>query len=211
MSGKLSAVLRYLEHFCYLAGVLLAGFFFVQLAQGEIERRDGIQAFTLDLSGTEHPDTSLWSPGRIEDYRSSLDAALPDILGVLEIDALELKVPVYADSSEQVMDRGAGIIEGMAYPHEPGNIGISGHRDGYFRVLKDIRVGDVITLQTLEGAKRFTVDAIRIVDKADTSVLQDTREQTVTLVTCYPFYYVGPAPRRFVVTARLASNYVNRD
>ena len=53
--------------------------------------------------------------------------------------------------------------------------------------------------------------SIRIVDKADTSVLQDTREQTVTLVTCYPFYYVGPAPRRFVVTARLASNYVNRD
>jgi LPXTG-site transpeptidase (sortase) family protein len=99
----------------------------------------------------------------------------------------------------------------MAYPHEGGNIGISGHRDGYFRVLKDVEVGDSIVLQTLEGEKRFKVDEIHIVDKTDTQLLEDTRDQTVTLVTCYPFYFVGHAPQRFIVTASLDTTDVNQN
>ena len=157
------------------------------------------------------PDTTLWAPGRIDDYNASLQASLPPVLGVLEVPSVKLKVPVYQTASDLVMDRGAGVIDGMSYPHEPGNIGISGHRDGYFRVLKDVKVGDPIILQTLEGPKRFRIEDTTIVEITDKRLLQDTSEQTVTLVTCYPFYFVGHAPKRFIVTASLDSTYVNQN
>ncbi len=226
------------EWLSYTAGAILTGFFVVQLAQGEVERREGIAAFErlarndAELpvglySGTHpareadaeparattqertdafdwgEPDMTLWAPGRIEDYKASLSAELPPLLGVLEIPSVGLKVPVYSTSTDLTMDRGAGVIDGMAYPHEEGNIGISGHRDGYFRVLKDIQLGDEVVLQTLDGTKRFTIDMTQVVEIEDTRLLRDTREQTLTLVTCYPFYFVGHAPQRFVVTASL--------
>jgi LPXTG-site transpeptidase (sortase) family protein len=222
---------------CYAAGVLLSGFFLVQLAQGEVQRQGGIAEFErlaqADVSSAQEtaaassagseasgpdfeemvgdPDTSLWAPGRIADYQASLQATLPPVLGVLEIPSVNLKVPVYQTASDLVMDRGAGIIDGMSYPHEPGNIGISGHRDGYFRVLKDLKVGDPIVLQTLEGTKHFRIEDTTIVEIKDERLLRDTYEQTVTLVTCYPFYFVGHAPKRFIVTASLDTTYVNQN
>ena len=142
---------------------------------------------------------------------ASLSADLPPVLGVLEIPSVGLKVPVYQTASDLTMDRGAGVINGMSYPHEPGNIGISGHRDGYFRVLKDVKPGDTVELQTLEGPKTFTIDKTQVVEITDTHLLQDTRDQTVTLVTCYPFYFVGHAPQRFIVTASLDTTDVNQN
>ncbi|MEH6589490.1 MAG: class D sortase [Halioglobus sp.] len=167
---------------------------------------------SIELSASEagSPDTSLWAPGRISDYQVSMQTELPRVLGLLEIPSVGLKVPIYPSDTELNMDRGAGIIDGMAYPHEPGNIGIAGHRDGYFRVLKDVGAGDIITLQTLEGPKQFTIDSTRVVEIDDLSVLQDTDDQTVTLVTCYPFYFVGHAPQRFIVTASLDITDVNQ-
>ena len=222
------------ELLSYAAGVVLTGFFAVQLAQGEVERRQDIENFEESMAmlqksaplsldpGAFHdpaaefenvadPDTSLWAPGRIADYQASLNQDLPPVLGVLEIPSIGLQVPVYSTDTELTMDRGAGIIDGMAYPHEPGNIGISGHRDGYFRVLKDIKPGDQVVLKTLEGTKYFSIDAHQVVEISDTSLLQDTDEQILTLVTCYPFYFVGHAPKRFIVTASLDSTYVNRN
>ena len=225
------------EVLCYAAGIVLSGFFLVQLAQGEVQRQSGIAEFerlaqadtsvavvadnpaSTDSQSSEpafeqmvgEPDTSLWAPGRIADYQASLKADLPPVMGVLEVPSVNLKVPVYQTASELVMDRGAGVIDGMSYPHEPGNIGISGHRDGYFRVLKDVKVGDPIILQTLEGPKRFRIEDTTIVEIKDKRLLQDTREQSVTLVTCYPFYFVGHAPKRFIVTASLDTTYVNQN
>jgi len=236
MSMKVRGIaLRAGELGSYLAGVLLTGFFIVQLAQGEVERQVTISQFedqlalaqansgdvaaasdtqaieATDFENVGEPDTSLWAPGRIDDYRASLTADLHPVLGVLEIPDVGLKVPVYQTASELVMDRAAGVIDGMSYPHEPGNIGISGHRDGYFRVLKDVEVGDSIVLQTLEGEKRFRIETTQVVEISDTHLLQDTREQTVTLVTCYPFYFVGHAPQRFIVTASLDTTNVNQN
>jgi len=236
MSMRLrSTALRAGELTSYLAGVLLTGFFIVQLAQGEVERQGGIDSFEQQLQASAsspavashlndaaeqedpsfdtvgEPDTSLWAPGRVADYQASLKADLPPVLGVLEVPTVGLKLPVYQTNSELVMDRAAGVIDGMAYPHEPGNIGISGHRDGYFRALKDVQVGDPIVLQTLEGEKHFRIDTTQVVEISDTHLLQDTRDQTVTLVTCYPFYFVGHAPQRFIVTASLDTTYVNQN
>lgn len=224
------------EWLSYSVGVLLTGFFVVQIAQGEVQRQDGIAQFEQiaqapqnagqvssanenestasgqpQFDELEHPDTSMWAAGRIADYQASLKAELPEVLGVLEMPSVNLKVPLYATNTDLVMDRGAGIIDGMSYPHEPGNIGISGHRDGYFRVLKDVKVGDPIVLQTLEGPKRFRIDATQVVQIKDKTLLRDTSDQTVTLVTCYPFYFVGHAPKRFIVTASLDTTYVNQN
>lgn len=212
------------EILSYLAGVVLTGFFVVQLAQGEVERQAAISSFEQQAApqanasndpaafeDTGEPDTSLWAPGRIADYQASLAKDLPPVLGVLEVPTVGLEVPIYQSNSELVMDRASGVIDGMAYPHEGGNIGISGHRDGYFRVLKDVKVGDPIVLQTQEGEKRFRIDATHIVEISDTRLLKDTIDQTVTLVTCYPFYFVGHAPQRFIVTASLDTTYVNHN
>ena len=97
---------------------------------------------------------------------------------------------------------GAGHIEGTALPGQPGNIGIAGHRDTFFRELKDIQLNDEIQIQTATGLFRYQVDWMKVVEPSDTTVLEPSDNQTtVTLVTCYPFYFVGSAPKRFVVRA----------
>ena len=94
-----------------------------------------------------------------------------------------------------------GRIKGTARPNEDGNLGISGHRDGFFRVLKDIQNGDEILLHTPEGVETYSVSSITIVPKDDVSVLDPTEDKTLTVVTCYPFYFVGHAPKRYIVKA----------
>jgi sortase A len=99
---------------------------------------------------------------------------------------------------------GLGHIPGTALPGELGNIGIAGHRDTFFRGLAGIRKDDEILVKTLRGDYRYVVDTIRVVNPDDVAVLDDYGTPKLTLVTCYPFYLVGPAPRRFIVQASLA-------
>jgi sortase A len=124
------------------------------------------------------------------------------MLAVLEVPELGLEVPVYASASDLDMDRGAGWIAGTARPDQVGNVGIAGHRDGYFRVLKDAEVGDALELRTAAGLERYVIDDILIVDPVDIDVLDPTDEKVLTIVTCYPFYFVGSAPQRYIIRAR---------
>ena len=98
--------------------------------------------------------------------------------------------------------RAAGHIPGTAFPDEPGNVGIAGHRDTFFRKLSGIRKEDLITLTTPVGSYRYSVEWTRVVAPEDVAVLNPSRAATLTLVTCYPFSYLGPAPQRFIVRAR---------
>jgi sortase A len=153
---------------------------------------------------TELPiDSSLWSAARVEGYEESLehDFGLP--LAVLRIPKIDLEVPVLAGTDELTLNRAVGHIAGTARPGEGGNVAIAGHRDGFFRGLKDVEVGDRLELETLAGAAHYVISDLLIVDPQDVYVLAPTEIPTVTLVTCYPFYYVGKAPRRFIVHARL--------
>ncbi len=122
-------------------------------------------------------------------------------LALLSIARLELEVPIFSGTSKKTLNRGAGLVEGTSPPGAAGNIVISAHRDSYFRPLKDIRIGDVIELQLRDGMQRFEVGKIFITDPLDVSVLEPTAQPTLTLITCYPFYYVGFAPERFIVRA----------
>jgi sortase A len=127
-----------------------------------------------------------------------------ELVGRLEIPRLGLSTIVLEGVEARTLRRGAGHIPGTGLPSRPGNVGIAGHRDSFFRPLKDIGKNDIITLTTPEGSYRYLVEWTRIVQPEDTEVLGDLGQPGVpalTLVTCYPFYYVGSAPKRFIVRA----------
>jgi sortase A len=148
------------------------------------------------------PDQSLWSDSARAKYEKSAKAAgVP--LALLKIERLNLVAPVFPGTDAVTLNRGLGVVEGTALPGEAGNVALSGHRDSFFRPLKDIAVGDSIELQTRKGVQHFRVADIRIVDPLDISVLDRTDATVLTLITCYPFYYVGYAPDRYVVRATL--------
>ena len=149
---------------------------------------------------TSAPDMTAWSVGRIAAYESEDGSLAPQ--AVLRIPAIELEVPVYEGVTESNLNRGAAWIPQTAPLGESGNTGIASHRDGYFRALRSIAVGDRIELQTTLRTQEYAVDDIRIVLPTDVHVLDPTSDARITLITCYPFYVVGPAPKRLIVRAR---------
>jgi sortase A len=156
-------------------------------------------------------DFSLWSPQRIADYETSLTANLSPPIGILRIVKAHLEVPVLDGVDDVSLNRGVGYIPGTAHPGERGNVGIAGHRDGFFRVLKNVGVGDEIELETPERIDVYQIKDIVIVNKNDVSVLRPTSVPILTLVTCYPFYFTGSAPRRYIVVASLVTSGVPPD
>lgn len=153
-----------------------------------------------DVLNIEDPDKGLWSESRKQQYTQAQNDDLP--LAVLSIDRLNLQVPVFPGTDRLTLNRGAGIVDGTAHPGETGNMVVSAHRDGFFRPLKDIAVGDQIKLRTLEGTQFYVVSELFITDPLDISVLEPTDTQTLTLITCYPFYFVGYAPSRLIIRAQ---------
>jgi LPXTG-site transpeptidase (sortase) family protein len=156
--------------------------------------------FNVDV---EPPDQSLWSSGRIASYAESLTDDTSEVIGLFSIPRLDLEVPLYDKASDLHMDRGIARIDGTSQPGEAGNMGIAGHRDGYFRVLKDIKFGDELIVTSVNGPQTYRVEQLMIVDPSSVEVLDQTEETAITLVTCYPFYFVGHAPERFIVRAVL--------
>jgi len=151
-------------------------------------------------------DFLLWSSGRVRAYSDALATKLGAPFAVLSISKLGLCVPVFNGTDAVTLNRGAGRISGTARPGEQGNIGIAAHRDGFFRGLKDVALGDRIELAALHRHDVYTVDNIAVVSPSDVSVLQARSQPSLTLVTCYPFYFVGDAPQRYVVQASLVNS-----
>ena len=147
------------------------------------------------------PDTTLWNAARITDYQNAISVESSPPLGILHIKSLDLEVPIYNGSDEFNLDRGAGRVKGLARPGEDGHLAVSAHRDGYFRVLKDLKVGDEILVQSVHGAEKYRVDKTFVIPKHDTSVLKGVTGKSLTLITCHPFYFVGHAPVRCIVQA----------
>jgi sortase A len=157
----------------------------------------------LGLVGEGEVDFSLWSEKRVRAYRESLAARKGAPMAVLSITRLGIRVPVFEGTDEWTLNRGVGWIAGTARPDEKGNVGIAGHRDGFFRRLKDISPGDAIEIATFRSTRTYTVDGIEIVTPDDVGVLRARSVPSLTLVTCYPFYFMGDAPQRFILHAAL--------
>ncbi len=124
-------------------------------------------------------------------------------MAVLQLDRLRIRAPVFEGADDLVLNRGLGWIRGTAKPGEAGNTGIAGHRDGFFRGLKDVESGDLIDLLTPEKKMAYRVNQTEIVNPEDVHVLRPRGGFSLTLVTCYPFYFIGSAPQRFIVHATL--------
>jgi sortase A len=125
-----------------------------------------------------------------------------DVIGELEIPRLHVSVAVFEGDDAGILRLGAGHIPDTALLPGSGNIGIAAHRDTYFRPLRVIQVNDVITLKTAVGVSRYAVTETKIVRSSNIGVLARASGRDLTLVTCYPFYYIGRAPERFIVHAR---------
>jgi sortase A len=125
------------------------------------------------------------------------------LIGRVEIARVGVSAIVREGDDAATLRHAVGHIPDTALPGESGNAGLAGHRDTFFRGLKNIRTGDRITMTTTNGVLEYTVRHTSVVDPDDVSVLNPTSRPTLTLVTCYPFYYVGAAPRRFIVHAEL--------
>jgi len=168
-------------------------------ARHELERFAILQAAALAESPA--PDLSLWDPERISAWQRTVSEPAPPPLAVLRIPKLRLEVPILRGTDDFTLNRAVGHIDDTALPGTEGNSGIAGHRDGFFRGLKDIGRDDAIELETLQGKEVYRVERIWVVDPEDVSVLDPTPTRSLTLVTCYPFYHVGPAPQRYIVRA----------
>ena len=130
-------------------------------------------------------------------------AALPSLIGRITIPRLGISAMVKEGIDEETLDLAVGHIPSTPLPGQPGNVGVAAHRDNLFRNLKDVKRDDAIALTTLDNAYVYRVVSFSIVDPTEVSVLAASAdERTLTLVTCYPFYFVGHAPKRFIVRAR---------
>ena len=123
-------------------------------------------------------------------------------IGEIEVPRLGLAVVIVQGDAADILQRAVGHLAESALPGEPGNVVLAGHRDTFFRPLKRIRVGDTIRLRTVKGDFEYEVESTAVVSPDAIEVLQPTGGRTLTLITCFPFGFVGPAPNRFIVRAR---------
>ena len=170
------------------------------LARFEALRAAGVPQGRV-LPAAPAPDLSEWDVERVRAWRAVLTEPAPPPLAILRIPKIRLEVAVLPGTDDFVLNRAVGHIADTALPGADGNSGIAGHRDGFFRGLKDIGPGDAIELETLRGRQTYRVERIWVVGPEDVSVLDGTSTRSLTLVTCYPFFHIGPAPQRYIVRA----------
>jgi len=185
-------VLRVSQYLLFGVGILALGYFGFTLLDAWVYQANAERSLENQIRLQQEHKVSYSKPALKEG----------DVLGRIEIPRLGMSVAVLQGTSARILRLGAGHIDGTALPGEPGNTGIAGHRDTFFRALKGIRPDDEIQLQTATGLLRYKVDWVKVVAPDDVGVLAPSTESTLTLVTCYPFYYFGAAPKRFIVHAQ---------
>jgi sortase A len=206
--------IRRIQSALLVSGIVLVGVYAVALLHRTIISRwaiaevraaqevgQGIPNSGQGSAEVPRPDFTLWSPGRVTQFKSAMAGRLPPVLGVLRIPKSHLEAPIFEGTDDLTLNEGVGHIAGTDPIGGEGNTGIAGHRDGFFRSLKDVKVGDRIELEMRGKPLVYVVERLVIVDPRDVSVLSSLGHPELTLVTCYPFYVLGSAPRRFIVQA----------
>ncbi len=209
--------MKSMEKWFWLIGAMMLALYFGGQAWGESKRQRDLENFAgwkldhiAEPSALASTMPAIQTDLRIDSEstelepgnRSTVAHGLAEIpVAVLRIPRLSLEVPVGTGTDESVLLHGAGWIDGTASPGSVGNVGIAAHRDSFFRSLKDVAVGDLIELESLNGTDRYRVAELSIVEPSEVGVLADSGAAELTLVTCYPFYFVGHAPQRFIVRA----------
>ncbi len=186
-------ILKWTQRALFVCAVLLLGYYGFALVDAWVfQKRESIDLDRL-----------------LRDRRAASESPPPAVtdgmIGRIEIPRLLLSAVVLEGTGETTLRRAVGHISGTALPGQPGNVGLAGHRDTFFLPLKDLRIKDEVQLSTMKGNFNYEVESLRVVEPDNVGVLAPSGENVLTLVTCYPFYFVGPAPKRWIVTARQVS------
>jgi sortase A len=196
---------RWTERLAWACGIAAVGLWSLLSVSGAVGARRELQRFAASQPAAapapSAPDQRLWSAARVRAWLDTQTGPSPPPLAVLRIPGIDLEVAVLEGTDDWTLNRAVGHIEGTANPGDAGNSGIAGHRDGFFRGLKDVHAGDTLELEMRDAIQRYRVERTWIVEPDDVSVLDPTAAPAITLVTCYPFYFVGSAPQRFIVRA----------
>ena len=195
-----------LETVIAAAGILMLGYWAVVYSSAGLYQATESRRFVSNRSRTA---VAVETPGTAKTVRNVPQPG--SMIAKIEIPRIGIAAVVVEGADEQALRFAPGHIRGTSMPGEGGNIGVAGHRDTFFRPLRFVRNGDEIELITPVGELRYKVVSTEIVEPNEVRVLYPTERETLTLVTCYPFYFLGAAPKRFVVRAECANCSVRRN
>ena len=205
--------LRWSQYAFFIVGILALGYVGFALADARFYQAYQTLRFQKTLNGLgpsvgsgDHLSPPLLPPSLAEANHARAESLLMAEsggfpLGRIEISSIGLAAMILEGTDEGTLRRAVGHVAGSSLPGQKGNIAIAGHRDTFFRGLRNIHTDDEITLTTLTGFYRYRVDSAKVVQPEDTDVLDESDDSILTLVTCYPFYFIGSAPQRFIVRA----------
>ncbi len=209
LPGRINWILGWSRALFFLIGLLSLGYVGFSVLDARRYQTDQYSRFEVALkrlrpsAGTEDRVRSSQIPNTAAEI-GIVDPATVlagDPLGRIEIDAIGLATMIQEGVDDTTLRRSVGHIPGTPLPGQRGNVALAGHRDTFFKGLREIRKQDEIVLTTLGGSFRYRVDSLKVVRPEETGVLADDGRDVLTLVTCYPFRFVGSAPERFIVRA----------
>lgn len=211
-SSRIRLLLRLAGNLFFLIGILALGYWIYVSLDTEVYQAHQTRIFQQaraiisasadrGLGSGASLSSALPREARLSKNESSKEIPVDLPLGKIEIPRIGLSAVILEGTDGPSLRHGVGHILGTSLPGQSGNVALAGHRDTFFRNLRQVRDRDQIILTTLTGSFHYSVDSFEIVGPQNTSVLKASENHTLTLVTCYPFYYIGPAPRRFIVQA----------
>ena len=196
-STRIQTILRWSRNVFLFVGVVILGYCGYVLLDTRVYQANETRHFQKQIRDSK---LAIASEGSVHEVSFHPLTGKP--LGEIELTRIGVTAMILEGTDDRTLRQAVGHIPGTPLPGQPGNVAIAGHRDTFFRALRNVRQNDEITLMTLDGSYRYRVDSISVVGPEDTQVLDNSGGDILTLVTCYPFYFVGPAPRRFIVRAQ---------
>lgn len=193
-----------IELMCLTVGIVCLGWFAWNWAATEVDQTWANYQLqrTLEAQQAQPRDVGQQPARTVPDPGPALPIAPGSVIGRIEVPRLKISAVVRSGVDDKTLKRAVGHVPETALPGQPGNVGIAAHRDTFFRNLRGVKVGDTIRMVTPGGTYEYQVDSLKIVWPTNVEVLDPTPEPAMTLVTCYPFNYVGSAPKRFIVRAK---------
>lgn len=222
--GQKNRAIQGMEHFFFISGIALLGIYAAITSSARISSNTALADFKavhaasrfsagISANGAPNADNAHNASGLAvrgnaakTTVAANRNSGLESAIGILKIARLHMEVPIFEGTDDLTLQRGAGHITGTDVLGGSGNTGIAAHRDSFFRDLNGIAIGDEIELFTPAAIQRYEVRNTTVVEPTDTGVLAERGDPTLTLVTCFPFYFVGSAPKRFIVWATLLSS-----
>jgi len=196
-SRRTQTILRWSRNVFLIVGVLILGYCGFVLLDAKVYQVHETRHFQQQIKDFK---PAIASEGSVHEVSFHLLTGKP--LGEIELTRIGVTAMILEGTDDRTLRRAVGHIPGTPLPGQPGNVAIAGHRDTFFRALRNVRRDDEITVTTFDGSNRYRVDSTQVVEPEDTQVLNNSGGDILTLVTCYPFYFVGPAPKRFIVRAQ---------